>query len=789
MLFLKMVRDIQKNFTQFLMVFLMVLLSTAVYSGIDGYVQGMQTKINQFYDGRLQDLNIRGSLSEKDIEAVKNIENVETVEGKLTLKEQVLNFKRKNKASNHADNKKQNPNLVDYKLEVNFIKQNNLSKFEIKTGQGFSNTKDKAWVDAYFAKRNNLTVGDKIVFSFKNIPKEVEIAGIIYIPDHVYISKNESEIIPDYEKNGYIYLDYDSFFKEYKTGDDLYSQIMVKTKDVSRLDQTKNAIQNQFGKRGVVSKMREEPTVKVFQGEIDEMSSIIGLFTGFFVLIAILSVATTMTRLIIRDRTKIGTLKALGFSGWQITCHYISYSLFLSCLGGAVGMILGPMVISRFFLNITMSSFEAPISEPVKTFNSLFVYLAIIATIGFVCFMMTKRILRQNATELLRTEQPKMSKKSLSFTTKQFFSRISFTTRWNLRDMLRNRGRVITTLIGIAGAVSLIVMSFGLYTSMANFIDVETDTINNFNYTATINNDKLQTPNIRQKIVHETEGQLKKSTEQEAIEVLDRDNNTLLTSNLFIDNSKEAIKYLDIERKPTELTDEGVYLARKLADRYNLKVGDEVHWRMLGSEKVYTSKIIAYLVKQQNQNLTVTKGYYESLGLKYKPSIFYLEKRTEINDKLIEYLNIQSKKTIADNLKKILNNILTVIIGVLIIAIILGIVIIYNMGALSFLEQEIQFATMKVIGFPNQKLAKIFTWQNIEITIISCILGLPLGYLLADYIYKVSVDDSYDIQTFIPNVIFVISACGILLLSILVSKVVATKIKRIDMVKALKTDE
>ena len=785
MLFLKMVRDIQKNFTQFLMVFLMVLLSTAVYSGIDGYVQGMQTKINQFYDGRLQDLNIRGLLSKKDIEAVKKIENVETVEEKLTLKEQVLNFKRRNEANNHADDKKQNPDLVDYKLEVNFIKQNNLSKFEIKTGQGFSKTKDKVWVDSYFAERNNLAVGDKIIFSFKNIPKEVEIAGIIYIPDHVYISKNESEIIPDYEKNGYIYLDYDSFFKEEKAGDDLYSQIMVKTKDVSRLDQTKDAIQNQFGKRGVVSKMREEPTVKVFQGEIDEMSSIIGLFTGFFVLIAILSIATTMTRLIIRDRTKIGTLKALGFSGWQITCHYISYGLFLSCLGGAVGVILGPMVISRFFLNITMSSFEAPLSEPVRTLSSFFVYLAIVATIGIVCFMVTKRMLRQNATELLRTEQPKMSKKSLNFTTKQFFSRLSFTTRWDLRDMLRSRGRIITTLVGIAGAVSLIVMSFGLYTSMVNFID----TINNFNYTATINNDKLQTSNIRQKIVHKTEEQFKKNAEQEAIEVLDRDNNTLLTSNLFIDNSKEAIKYLDTERKPTELTDDGVYLARKLADRYNLKIGDEIHWRMLGSEKVYTSKIVAYLVKQQNQNLTVTKGYYESLGLKYKPSIFYLEKRTEINDELIEYLNIQSKKTIADNLKKILNNLLTVIIGVLIIAIILGIVIIYNMGALSFLEQEIQFATMKVIGFPNQKLAKIFTWQNIEITIISCVLGLPLGYLLSDYIYKISVDDSYDIQTFIPNIIFVISACGILLLSILVSKVVATKIKRIDMVKALKTDE
>lgn len=43
------------------------------------------------------------------------------------------------------------------------------------------------------------------------------------------------------------------------------------------------------------------------------------------------------------------------------------------------------------------------------------------------------------------------------------------------------------------------------------------------------------------------------------------------------------------------------------------------------------------------------------------------------------------------------------IIIIILFAIILGVVIIYNMSILSFTEKEYQFATLKVLGFDSKK--------------------------------------------------------------------------------------
>ena len=52
------------------------------------------------------------------------------------------------------------------------------------------------------------------------------------------------------------------------------------------------------------------------------------------------------------------------------------------------------------------------------------------------------------------------------------------------------------------------------------------------------------------------------------------------------------------------------------------------------------------------------------------------------------------------------------IIIIIVFAIILGIVIIYNMSILSFGEKEYQFATLKVLGISNKKF-KIFSHSKI----------------------------------------------------------------------------
>lgn len=810
MLFLKMLRDVRKNFSQFLMIFLMVLLGTAACSGIDGYIQGMQSAVDRFYEeGKLQDLNIRGALSEEDLKKVSEFDGVQKAEGKLVAKGQVLNIlKAKNEPSEQSQttvntgtnnsnqktetqkNDGQNKEYEDYKLELNLLHSNEIAKFTVEQGEGFAASSDKIWIDAYFAKKNQLKVNDEIVFKYLGKTFKKSIAGIVYIPDHVYVSKSSSEILPDNLKYAYAFMDYQKLMSEFnqpglsnvKT---VYSQIMVKVKEVERTDNVKSEIQDYFKKRAVVTKMREEPSVKVLQGEIDETSSIIGIFTGFFILISILSVATTMTRLISRDRTKIGTLKALGFSNAKIFWHYISYGVYLSVLGGLAGIIVGSLMISKFFMSNAMRFFEVPNCNPVLTTMSIIVYICLTISIAITCYLATRQIIKQNTTEILRPEQPKINSRKMRFTTSGNFAKLSFTSRWNLRDMLRNRGRMITTVVGISGAIALVVMAFGVYTSMNNFIETEINMINNFENTAMIDADKTEAADMKK--IADT---FTNNSEQKYIELVDKNNQSFLTTNLFIDNSGGAIRFLDEQRETTELDNTGVNISRKVATEHGLKIGDIVRWRDVGDTKLYEAKITKLIVKQQTQNLTITKDFYERMGEKYVPTTFYLSNNDLAKkEELTKYLNIQSKSVVTDNLNQMLKTILNTLAVLLSLAIFLGIVVFYNMGVLSFCEQEIQFATMKVIGFSSAKLSKIFTWQNIFITILSGLIGLPLGLIFTNYIYQVSVDDAYDIQTFIPWTVLVLSMLGTLIFSVVLSRFLAVKIHRIDMVKALKTGE
>lgn len=62
-------------------------------------------------------------------------------------------------------------------------------------------------------------------------------------------------------------------------------------------------------------------------------------------------------------------------------------------------------------------------------------------------------------------------------------------------------------------------------------------------------------------------------------------------------------------------------------------------------------------------------------------------------------------------------------------AILFGVIIIYNIGILSFSEKELEFATLKVLDFKNKQIKKIFIKQNIWITFISILIGIPSGLL------------------------------------------------------------
>ena len=136
-----------------------------------------------------------------------------------------------------------------------------------------------------------------------------------------------------------------------------------------------------------------------------------------------------------------------------------------------------------------------------------------------------------------------------------------------------------------------------------------------------------------------------------------------------------------------------------------------------------------------------------------------------------------------------LNTMKTIIVLLIFIASVLGIVIIYNLGVLSFTEKQYQFATLKVLGFKDKQIRKIYIKQNNWITVIAILFGLPFGFYLTDFMFKVAIADKYDFSAHIKFLSYLFATIGTIVVSIITSFILAKKVDRIDMVTSLKGNE
>lgn len=757
----KCFRDIKKNLSQFITIFLMIFIGIMAYSGIEAYMDGMTYTADKFYkENNLQDLNVLGTnFSSEDLEKVKNIKGVKDAERKLSV----------------------TGTSGDDTLLLNFIESNNISKFYIIEGEKFDN-KSGVWLDNFYAIENDIKVGDTITIKYDTFKIKEKVRGLINVPDHLYDVKDESELYPNREDFGFAYLSSNEIPENYiKSMVNLpnykdyipYNYIMV---DTDNKEKVKEKIEDTIDTLAILD-IEDTSSYSTYQGEIDEGKTYVGVFSGLFLFIATLSVITTMTRVVNKQRIQIGTLKALGFKDYKIVIHYIGYGFWISLFASICGLIAGYFIIGKTFINLEMSFFEVPNGVPLMNNTSYLVALLMVVVVCIITLFTCKNILKENPAETLRSKVSKVGKNSFKLN-KGIFKKLNFSTKWNIRDMFRNKVRSLMGIVGVTGCAILIVCAMGMLDSLNYFVKLEFEDLSNFEYKLTlkdgINDDLIKYGNN----TSQTLGiEIKKNGKRES-------------NNIFVDNSNNLVRFVDKDNKFIKLkSNKGVYVTYKFAELNNYKLGDYVTWHIYGDSKYYKSKIVGFNKDPQNQNMTMTKEYLESLGIKYVPDTLYTNKDLSKVKEIEGVSLIQDKKSLKKSMNNMLETMQTMIVLIIVIAVILGVIIIYNLGILSYTEKEYQFATLKVLGFKDKQIKKIFIKQNNWVAIISIILGLPLGYYLTDFLFKEAIEAHYDFQAHIEIITYIVSALFTFIVSYLVSRFLARKINKIDMVSSLKGDE
>lgn len=763
----KIFRDIKLNKMQFFNIFIMVFLGVFVFTGIHAYMDGMDKSAEKYYkENNLQDIWIEGAgFSSQDLEDIKNIDNVENAERELTITADLDKINEEEKK--------------DITLETNFIESNEISKMYVIEGEEFGKEKDGVWFDSYLANSLNLKVGDNITFSYNNEKYTKKVLGLITVPDHVYFVKDSTAIFPTHTDYGFMYMSIDEFPIQI---DNIYNKVIVDVKDENKIEKTKSKIENDIKSAVAVTTRNESVSYSGYNSEIEEGSTYSGVFTFLFLFIAILSVTTTMNRFVKKQRTTIGTLKALGFKNRKITKHYISYGFYTSLFASILGIIVGRYSIGAFFLHTEMTYFEIPTYKTVLIPTVYILAVLVVILITIVTYLSCRKILKESAAEALRVEEPKVKNSKFDLSTRKIFKRASISTRWNIRDIMRNKGRSIMATVGITGCTMLLVCAFGLLDTMNSYLDWEFEKISKFDYKLTLKSDYTENEldNLKQKYGNATSMTL-------GIEFKNGDSKQ--ANSIVVNDAKDNLKYTNHEREYMDLNDDGIYVTEKLAEKYNLKIGDEVEWHIFGDETWYKSEIVGINRDPQSQIMNMTRKYYESLNLKYRADSLYTNENLENIKSLDGVEVIQTVETLKQGMENMLQTMKLMLVILIIVSAVLGFVIIYNLGILSLSEKQYQFATLKVLGFKNKQIKNIFVKQNIWLALIGIVLGLPLGYFMVDYIFKSALGDSYDFNAYIRIISYLYAAVGSFVVAIFVNKVLARKIKKIDMVSSLKGNE
>ena len=758
----KILREIRLNKMQFFNIFIMVFLGVFVFAGVHAYMDGMKISGDKYYESNnLQDIWLSGeNFTDEDLKNVKEISNVKNAERILNIRTELENYK-------------------DVSLDTNFIETNEISKMYIVDGEEFSKDKKGVWLDSYLAKNLDLKVGDEITFKYKDYEMKEKILGLITVPDHIYSVKDESTIFPTHKDFGFIYLSVNEFpIQDYM----IYNQIIVDIDDTDKIDETKRNIENNIKSAIAVTDRNASSSYQSYNSEIEEGETYSKVFTFLFLFIAILSVVTTMNRFVKKQRTQIGTLKALGFKNRKIIKHYVSYGFYVSLLASILGLILGKYVLGTFFLNMEAQYFEIPVYNTILISSVYILALIVVVLITIVTYLSCRGILKESAVDALRTEIPKVKNTKFDLTTKGIFKKSSISTRWNLRDIGRNKSRSIMAVVGIIGCTMLLVCAFGMLDTMNSYLDWEFNKISNFEYKLSLSNNYTN-----EQLEKLTDKYGNSTSETLGIEIKNGDKKEANT--LVVNDAKDYLKYTNHNREYMDLKDDGIYITEKLSEKYNLNIGDTISWHIFGDNTWYTCKIVGLNRDPQNQNLNMTRKYYETLGLTYRADSLYTNENLSETKSLDGVDIIQSKANLQEGMESMLDTMKTMITILIVVSAILGFVIIYNLGILSFTEKQYQFATLKVLGFKNQQIKKIFIKQNLWLSIIGIVLGLPLGFIMVDYIFKSALGENYDFSASIKPLSYLLAAGGSLIVAIFVNKVLSRKVKTIDMVTSLKGNE
>lgn len=571
----------------------------------------------------------------------------------------------------------------------------------------------------------------------------------------------------------------------------LYNQIVLKIDKELDVGLIANQITSYFKRKEnnnllAVFDQTTNASIASVTNDIKQAKQLTYVFPVIFFIVAILIVLTTIAQLILRERTQIGTMKALGISKGKILLFYMAIMDIVAAIGLIIGFICGPLILPQV-MNIKYGIlYTLPeLSYVFPLIVAAILFVVVLALVSFLTFVLIKKELSYCPSESMRVATPAFKLKP----SKKHFKNTSL--MMTFRNIKVHLTKSIMVIIGVLGCTALLICGMGVDDTI-NY-GKDQDLINFYNSDLVINLNAGLNSGDASKELMSFEGVEYAEEYSVAQTQLTCNNKSINTNVYFISADSHYYKYDDyLGDGHGDLNK--VILTSQKAEKVGAKVGDVVSFNIDGNYYEYEIGAIYYafstnglIVYQESQPEFLRTPNIAWVTIKDGYSADNV-KEDILNNSKVAY-SIMTQEETVDKIDGYMSSVKQMTNTIKIFAIMLAVVVLINLAILNFNERKRDIATLRVLGFSTFEISSSLIYEVMILTTIGAILGLFFGLPVEMLVLGINKVDLIDWQYYIYPTTYLIAFLISFVTALVVNIIISSRVNKISMSESLKSVE
>ena len=532
-----------------------------------------------------------------------------------------------------------------------------------------------------------------------------------------------------------------------------------------------------------------------YKEDIVKVEAIAKILPIFFILVVILMVLNTLTRLIEEERTEMGILQSNGFNKSSIVISYLVYVLSAGLIGIGIGMTIGYSVIPYIIYGVFLARYYVPklimIVSPLPFSLVITVTISIMTVVTIIACM---KELKEVPASLLRLKPPKVGKKIFIEKISFIWNKLNFMGKTTIRNLFRYKKRIVMTVLGVAGCTALLVAGMGINDSINTISKLQYEDIINYDAMYILKKETTKMPDVIFNLFKEN-GIVNPLLINQNAYTFSFDNKTedvyVVTPSNVLNFNNYVNLTSTLNDKKTIIPNEGAIISNQMAGLLKVDIGDSISIRNSDNE-LFVLQVSDIVYNYVSHYIYISDSYYkEVFGVDITYNSVIADGKIEKDLKLSDYdiLMINYTTDIIETFDSFVSGLNKIIIMIVVFAGFLAFVVLYNLTIINVSERKREIATFKVLGFYDKEISIYVYRETLMLTVLGIAMGLFLGIYLHRFIMGTAETDNIVFLREISTISYIVSAFTTIFFSVIVQLIINRTLKKIDMIDSLKSNE